>query len=496
MKPFKPMDNGSNMAIIDIGSNTVRLVVFHGPARVPLPLFNEKAQCRLGRGLDKTGCLNPDGVTFALETITRFMKLLEVMKVTQVSLLATAAVREAKDGPDFVATIKERFDVDVDVLSGEEEAKLAAYGLLSGLPHADGLLGDMGGSSFDLVGLDNGQFSTHETTPLGHLRLNDAHGDDVQGIRKTTRKILSAMPWLKDFEERPFYGVGGSIRSVARVILHMTDYPIHIIDNFTLERKEAVPLLERFCAMSPEDLQQVPDISKKRIDTLHSAFVLLIEIMSIVKPSHLVFSGYSMREGQFFQSLSPFYQAKDPLISSCIDLIEREGRFGLQGEEVFTWMNPLFEDEDPRYRTLRHAACLLHDISWAEHPDYRADHGFLRTLRLPVAGLSHHDRALMGACIYNRYKGNFDKRIARPLHYFLNEADTVWTKTVGCALRLAQTLADGAPHLLEETALEIRGDDLILRLPEQGDIFTGEALGKRLGGVAKQLELSCRLEYG
>ncbi|WP_135077272.1 Ppx/GppA family phosphatase [Terasakiella sp. SH-1] len=491
-----PDATGKLTAIVDIGSNTVRLVVFHGPARIPLPVFNEKVQCRLGKGIDETGLLNPEGVELAYETLNRFMKLLEVMHVDHVSLLATAAVREAKDGPAFVAEIKKRFDADIRVISGEEEAKLAAYGILSGLPQADGLLGDMGGASFDLVGLDHGTFAKHDTTPLGHLRISDNERNTIAAMRTFIHEKLSPLNWIKEMEARPFYAVGGSLRAVARLIMHQTDYPLHVIDNFTLEFEEASALLQKLAELSAEELHKVPDVSKKRLETLPAAIALLQEVLEIVQPSHLVFSGYSMREGQFFLSLDDAVKQQDPLISSCINLVKREGRFGQQGEEVYDWMSPLFPDESNKQKNLRHAACLLHDIAWAEHPDYRADHGFLRVLRLPVAGLSHHDRALMGACVYSRYKGDFKARIAKPLRTFLNDDDAIWTKTVGAALRLAHTLASGAPHLLEQTHLEVRGGELILSLAEGQDIFLGEAVAKRVQTVAKHMGLSGRLEHG
>ncbi|WP_417797602.1 hypothetical protein [Terasakiella pusilla] len=491
-----PERKGRLTAIVDIGSNTVRLVVFHGPARIPLPVFNEKVQCQLGLGIDDTGKLNPEGVALAFESLNRFMKLVEVMEVDTVSLLATAAVREATDGPDFVAEIKRRFGANVRVLSGEEEAKLAAYGVLSGLPHADGLLGDMGGASFDLVALDHGTFSRHDTTPLGHLRIKDGNRTTVAEMRSFIRNKLAPLDWTDQMKGRTFYAVGGSLRAVARLIMHYTDYPLHVIDNYTLQHDEAVALLEKIAVLDTDYLLSVPDISKKRFDTLPCAIALLQEVMDMIHPSQLVFSGYSMREGEFFQSLDESLKEQDPLISSCKALVEREGRFGQQGEEVYHWMEPIFRDETAEQMNLRHAACLLHDIAWAEHPDYRADHGFLRVLRLPAAGLSHHDRALMGACVYSRYKGDFNRRIAKPLQTFLNDEDAIWTKTVGAALRLAHTLASGAPHLLDQTQLEIRGGELILSLPEHEDVFTGEAVGKRLKTVAKCLGLSARIEHG
>lgn len=488
--------SGSLTAIVDIGSNTVRLVVFHGPARIPLPVFNEKVQCRLGEGLDETGCLNPKGVELAYETLNRFMKLIKVMEVDTVRLLATAAVREAKDGPDFVAHVKDQYNADIRVLSGEEEAKLAAYGVLSGLPAADGLLGDMGGSSFDLVALNRGTFAKHDTTPLGHLRIMDSERTSIEDMRTFTRKNLQPLDWLSDMKGRPFYVVGGSMRAIARLIMHRETYPLHVIDNFTLSCKEATALLSNYAALPLEEIIDVPDVSKKRAETIPAALALTLEVLEMIQPSELVFSGYSMREGEFFLSLDDTLRNQEPLVSACMDLVEREGRFGQQGEEVFDWMGPLFEGETERQATLRHAACLLHDIAWAEHPDYRADHAFLRVLRLPVAGLSHHDRALLSACVYMRYKGDLKADIARPLHTFLTEEDALWTKKVGAALRLAHTLASGAPHMLDLTELQIRGGELILSLPEDQDIFIGDAVTKRILSVAKHLDLSGRLERG
>lgn len=354
----------------------------------------------------------------------------------------------------------------------------------------------MGGSSFDLVALDHGRFSTHDTTPLGHLRIIDDERNSIKEMRNYIATKLAPLTWLSDMKGRPFYAVGGSLRAVARLIMHRIDYPLHIIDNFELPLDQANSLLEELANLSNDELLSIPDVSKRRLETLPAALALLQEVLEQVKPSHLVFSGYSMREGAFYLALDESLQQQDPLVSACMNLVEREGRFGQQGEEVFHWMDPIFPDESHKQKTLRHAACLLHDIAWAEHPDYRADHGFLRVLRLPVAGLTHHDRALMAACVYSRYKGDFSARIARPLTTLLAPEDEQWTQTVGAALRLAHTIASGAPHLLEETRLEVRGGELILCLPDDKDIFMGEAVSKRTKGLAKYLGLSGRMEIG
>lgn len=483
----------NRIAIVDIGSNSLRLVVYHSPARVPIPVFNEKVQCQLGKGLDTTHKLNPDGVIAAFEALARFMKLAEVMKVDKIELLATAAVRESEDGPWFVSEIRRRFGANVQVLSGEEEAKLAAYGVLSGLPEADGLLGDMGGSSLDMVNLDHGQFGDHQTTPLGHLRLLEHCAGERDQALSWANEELDKIKWLEACATgRPFYAVGGAMRAIAFVFLHLTDYPLHIVDNFEVSAEDAEKHLAKIRKMSFDELDKVQGLSKKRLQALPIFATVLEAILAKAKPSKIIFSGFSMREGQFFLSLPDELRKLDPLISACVELVVREGRFGPQGEETYAWMNPLFANEEPHHQALRHAACLLNDIAWCEHPDYRAEHALFRVLRMPVAGLTHHDRALLAACVFSRYKGNFSAPYAAVLRSLLVEQDEKWTKTVGAALRLAHTLASGTPHLLDETTLEpdFEKGELTLKLPYLREIFRGEAVEKRHGDLAKQLGLT------
>ncbi|MDB5366339.1 MAG: exopolyphosphatase, partial [Rhodospirillales bacterium] len=129
----------SRVAVIDIGSNSIRLVVFEGLTRAPIQLFNEKVYCALGKTVAQTGKLNPDGVAQALASLTRFSRLLRGMEVAEVHVVATAAVRDAQDGSDFLKLLKTRAGLDVVLIDGDEEGRLSAQGVLSGTPEADGL---------------------------------------------------------------------------------------------------------------------------------------------------------------------------------------------------------------------------------------------------------------------------------------------------------------------------------------------------------------------
>ncbi|MDX9859433.1 MAG: exopolyphosphatase [Rhodospirillales bacterium] len=483
------------IGVVDIGSNTVRLVVYEVPARLPFPLFNEKAQCELGRGLGDSGRLNPEGVEAAFRALGRFVPLAHVMGVDRLELVATAAVREASDGAAFAAEIERRFGHRVDVIDGAKEAQLTALGVLSGVPDADGILGDLGGGSLDLVALDGGSFGHTATLPLGHLRLARAPG----GRGKTVDLVeahLATAPWLTDGRGRDLYAGGGAWRSIAKVFLHQLDWPLRVIDNFAVDGAEAGRLLDVLARLGPSSIRRMPFVSRRRLEALPLAALVLEKLIAVVRPARLVFSGFGMREGRMLECLPEDMRLQDPLIAGCLGHAERNGRFSAHGEEILAWMAPLFDDDPPVHARLRLAACLVSDIAWSVHPDYRPENAFHRVLRLPFAGLTHRDRAWLALAIYSRYGGDVGDSLAAPVLPLVDEAARASAVKTGLALLLAHTLSGGAPGLLGATSLRRTPDDLVLDLPKDDAIFQSEAVERRLAQLAKTAGLKARVMTG
>lgn len=485
-----PASNGpGKVAIVDIGSNTVRLVVYDAPLRLPIPMFNEKAQCELGRGLAASGRLNPQGVENALASLSRFINLSTAMGADHLKLVATAAVRDATDGPDFVAEIKRRFDLDVQVLSGPEEARLAALGLLIGVPKADGLVGDLGGGSLDLVALNSGEFGEQGTLALGHLRLADAMDKGTAAARSLIEESLAELPWISNARSRTLYAIGGSWRSLARIFIEQIEHPLHVVDNFSLRKDDALRLSKVVAGLSKGSLQRISSIPSRRMDTLPAAAMVLETLIRVAEPKTLTFSGFGMREGQLLEILPDKLRQKDPLIDACKSFSDRIGRFSLRGNEILEWMTPLFPDENSAEKRLRYAACLLSDIGWDEHPDYRAEHAFHRVLRIPFAGLTHPNRVLLAEAIYVRYNGDPESILVSPVRSLLDPGQQAWVNVVGLALRLAHTLSGSAPGLLSRTALNVSNKKLILKVPEGRNLFISETVERRLKTLARSVGL-------
>ena len=487
---FRPYAGHGRVGVVDIGSNSVRLVVYDAPTRLPIPMYNEKAQCGLGRGMGATGKLHPQGYKCALSTVKRFAGLAEAMGVEDLELVATAAVRDATDGENFIQDIKDAIGRDIQVLSGEDEAKYAALGLLMGVPQADGVIGDMGGGSLDLVGLESGAFTRSATFALGHLRLAEASEGNPERARALVDEALEGVDWLKGVTGRTVYAAGGSWRALARILIDQTSHPLHVVDNFSIKAGAALDILHLISGAGRHSLDLIPGVPKKRIDTLPFAAAALEGMIRASGAARVQFSGFGMREGVLLDCLSDELRHQDPLLSACKTMKERTGRFSVKGREMLEWMAPLFPDETPAQHRLRYAACLMSDIGWNEHPDYRAEHSFIRVLRVPYAGLTHADRALLACTVYVRQNGDLGDPLIRPVLGLLDVAQLSWIKVTGLAMRLGHTISGSAPDILTKTSLEVSGEKLMLHIAKQDrEALISEAVRRRLKTLGKALGL-------
>lgn len=473
------------VAVIDIGSNSLRLVVFDKRSRCPVPVFNEKAQPGLGKGLERHGMLNPDGTQAAIVNIRRFVNMAEAMGVDSIVLLATAAVRDAKDGKSFAQQIEKETGRKVQIVTGEDEAKLSAMGVLAGIPDADGLMGDLGGGSLELVRLEQGKIREQVTLPLGPLRLVEATNGNIDEAQRLIDRQLEKLGWLSEVKGKTLYPVGGTWRSLARIHMEQTHYPLHVIHEYRMARRQSEELANVLAHLGKKSLANIVGMSRRRMETLPYGALVLERLIKAVKPECVLYSAYGLREGYLFSTLDPGSQQGDPLLVGCAEMGGADGRFGSVSDLLDDWLAPLFRSEGKARARLREAACLLSDIAWREHPDYRAEHAFLRVLRLPVAGITHPERIVLALVIAARYGGSQDASYTQQYTSLLEDGDKAFAGRVGAALRLAYALSAGTEHMLNLTSIEKRNDRLELHLPKDGGALFGEAIQRRLDAVGR-----------
>lgn len=485
----------SRRAVVDLGSNSVRLVIYEGQARNPVQIFNEKAVLRLAKGMTKTGRLDEAALEQTETVLRRYAAIARAMGASPFDVLATSAVRDAQNGGEFVRLMSERLpEMRINVLSGEQEAALSAEGVLCGIPAADGVLADLGGGSLEVVRLEAGRVGQAATIPVGVIRLADRSGGDLLKARAIMTAELERTAFISEAAGRDLYLSGGAFRALARIHIAQTGYPLNMVHHYTIGREEARDLAGVVSEAGRKLIERMPGVPRRRIEDLPYAAVILRRLLRASGVSRVVFSANGLREGWFARLMPPEIRDEDPLLAAGRDLTRGTMRDTSLPPELIAWTNPLFPGESGPQRRLREAACWLSDIGSHEHPEYRAEQAFLRVLRQAGIGLDHHARAFLALTMALRYEAPPDAVFLAPARSLLDMHATRRAETLGIALRLAYTLSAGTPQLLAGTSLTIAPERLILGLAEANGVFAGDAVLRRLDRLAQMLGLEAQTE--
>lgn len=481
------------IAIIDIGSNSVRLVVYRGAVRVPSTVFNEKVMCGLAKGLATSGAMEEATMEQAVDTLRRFAMLCADMQVDQLTVVATAAVRQASNGAEFVARVKRQTGLDISVISGEQEGYFAALGVLSAKPEADGIVGDLGGGSLELIRIANGKVGERVSLPMGVLTLRNGSpgAPPAEAVQAKVRRALEGVPWLKTVRGLPFYTVGGSWRALAHLDMHLTNHPLSIIHHYQMEPAALGRLAKALNSMERKELKRVKSLTERRLPNLPIAISVLETLVEHLDIPIIINSSYGLREGMLLDALPPAVQREDPLLAACRMEAVQEGRFPEHGEALMQWMNPLFEhDETAEDRRLRLAACLLADVAWRAHPDFRAERALEASFFGNWVGIDYRGRAMIGAALYACYGASINDRYGAMMQPLASSSDLSRAKAWGLALRLGQRLTGGTAKPLESCHLIRRSGQLVLALTEEYAGLYGEVVDRRLASLAKHLGMT------
>ncbi len=480
-------------AVVDLGSNSVRLVVFEGRGRNPIPIFNEKAVLRLGRGLQSTGRLNEAGVAQALKVMVRYHAVATAMRAHPFEVLATAAVRDASNGAEFVATLEAIMPgATIRILSGAEEARLSAAGVHCGIPGADGILADIGGGSLELVRLDATGVRDAATLRLGVIRLSERADGDLEQARAIAEADLLGLPWLAQGAERNLYLVGGAWRALARIAIQHSHYKLNIVHQYTIGQEAARDLAQLVVSSPKRALERLPGAPRRRVDDLPYAATVLRRLLRQSGVRRVVFSAYGIREGWFMQHVAENIRVQDPLMAAAREEAARLSRDPSLPPALIAWTAPLFPYEQPEAARLRQAACWMSDIGAHEHPEYRAAMTFERVLYSPAA-FDHPTRAFIALALALRYEAEVDAPFLATARALLDPAAIARAELLGVALRLAYTLSAGTHHLLAGATIKLHPGRIVLRLDGAG-VFAGEGVQRRLERVAASLGVAAEVQ--
>ena len=480
---------GGPIAIVDIGSNSVRLVVYEKLGRAATPLFNEKELCGLARGVATRGRLDPGAIASALLALRRFRALGDQMRVEAMHVLATAAPREALNGPEFITAVEQVMGVPVRLLSGTEEARLTALGVISGIHTPDGIAGDLGGGSLEVVDVRGATVGTGETFPLGGLRLEEASEKSMKKAEKLVADALAGSSVLTKGERRPFYAIGGTWRSLARLHMRQKGYPLHVMHQYAIPSGEAADFCRMVIRRDIASLDSIEVVSRNRWSLLPYGAAVLDQVIKVMRPSEIVMSALGVREGHLYDLLPPEEKARDPLIVACEELAFLRSRSPRHVAELSPWSERVFAalglEETPEEARLRHAACLLADIGWRAHPEYRGEQSLNLIAHAAFIGIDHPGRAYLALANFYRHEGLIDEALSPHIRELASTRLMERARALGATLRVAYLISGAMPDVVGRTRIEPRGRALTLVLPPDLAPLGGARVERRLGQLAR-----------
>ena len=474
------------VAIVDIGSNSVRLVVYSGATRAPSIIFNEKVSAGLGKGLIANGALTEDSMTKALQALRRFRLLTLQMGAIRTRAVATAAVREASNGTAFIEQVRD-IGFEPETISGEEEGRLAGLGVLSAIPDADGIAGDLGGGSLELVELSGGRAVRSVSLPLGVLRLDALLADGMAPFRRAIAKAVEEAGFASAAAGRPLYLVGGSWRNLAHFDMSLSGHPLPITHQHALLPARPKQLARALSTMRPDAVAALESISPSRRESLPRANALLDALVPALEPELLIVSAFGIREGLLYDDLDSDMRALDPLLEQAREAGAGLGRFEQHGTLLDRWISPVCNDP-PRAARLRHAACLLSDVAWSAHPDYRAERGVDLALHGNWVAIDAGERVMLALALFTRLAGKEPFPVPDVLSLCSDE-DVARARRWGLAMALGQRLSGGMAEGLEGSRLERSSERLELYLQRSLAPLAAKPIEGRMKALAADLKL-------
>ena len=462
--PPKPSPKHNRLGVLDIGSNSVRFVIYELFGAHFSPVYNEKVLAGLGRSLRDTGKLSETGKTLAFDSLRRFKAIADAQGLGKLLIGATAALRVAKDAPEFIARVKDEIGLDISPISGEEEARLTAMGMLAADKRAQGLAADLGGASLEFVHVQDTEVAKGVSLELGPFEiLNSPLSDPVNFSNpdiKAKIEVKLAKIEFGAFKGQALHLIGGAWRNLASIHQQRHDYPMRTLQAYRLKPKEAMALAVWAYRKGREDILGWSGISNRRLETLPYSGYLLEMIIERMQPSVVIISTTGLREGLIYDAMEPTLRERDSLMDGCRDLARGNLQAVHFAAPLYNFLKnaakhfPATFDIENENR-LRKAACHLAGIGKGLHPDYRADLVFDDVLYAPLANLTHQERAYLALILFSSYTGRSLPINGAAVETLLSEQARLAARTYGAAMRLAIVATGRSADLLDSFTLDV-----------------------------------------
>ena len=410
------------------------------------------------------------------------------MDVSDIQVIATAAARDASNGAEFLAAAETVIGRPVTLLSGPREAELSALGVMSAVHAPDGVVGDLGGGSLELIEIGAGRVGAGTSLPLGGLALTDASGRSPRAAGRIVREALSRAKVLDKLRGRSFYAVGGTWRALAKLHMSQRNYPIPVMHGYVMSTREAADFAGLIERVETDTLVAIEAISASRRPLLPYGAAVLDELIRVAQPKEIVISTAGVREGLLYEALDAEARRQDPLLAGADVLNQLMSRAPGHARDLCQWTDAFMRsthlEETAEERRLRHAACLLSDVSWRAQPDYRSEQSTNLVANGNFYGIDHSGRAFLALVMSYRHAGP-DERGAAPIRTLASSRLLDRARISGALMRVAFLLSAAMPGVLPRAELLCAKSRVSLRLPRDLASLEHDRLANRVKQLAR-----------
>ncbi len=483
-------------AIIDLGSNSIRMLIYDNLLNSQIPVFNEKAICELGKNLDKTGKLDPKGSDFALSVLQRFKRILSNLKVKKFKIIGTAAIREATDSKLFVAKVQKILKKKVEVLTGIQEAENSALGVIIGFQRVNGVVVDLGGGSLELARVEKNIIYEKVSLPLGVLRLFNQPKRNKDKINSIISFYLNKIEWLRKGKTKNLYLCGGTWRTLLNAHIFKTNYPLSILHQYKLPAIEALKFSNRLSSVKLIKLEKLVGVTKSRTNYIPIGSYILSSLIKICDPSNILCSVSGVREGSLINKAYLNILKKDSLNRSVHFIALKKGDFGENYIKLYNFLKKIFPNKDENFPIrLLLPACSLSNFDWGLGTYQRAELVFHEVINSPILKLSHNDRIKLGLVSFWRHCST---KYYPDLEFLklLSNSEITACRRIGAALRFASSISVISSIFYEKIKIYVANEKtLILKVPKKYSQVISYQVQKRLKSLAEEMNLKQEIVY-
>ena len=456
-----PAHGPAPLGIIDVGSNTARLVVFDtSPSFVVRPIFEFKEVPRLGSHTREDGSLDDEAIERGVQTLTRFARTLKGLGVSRTLAVTTSAVRDAPNGSDFLRRVEKGWGILLRVLSGAEEARYGYLGVASAWELHNDLVVDLGGGSLQVVETRQGQFANSVSLPLGVLRLTQRHVEhdpprerELEAMREEARASLRSAVEAFGGSGYRLFAMGGTVRAIARAAIELRDYPVPRVHGYSIRGRDLEGLWDLVADLPAVKRRAVPGIGSERADVIDAGLVVVSELLKSAKANEVVVSGTGIREGIALEAIgAPLPVGTMELVNRSIAAASERFTFSFaRGEEVAGICQALFDLLADRFkwgeseRLALLVAARMHDAGISIDLWRHAHHSAYLIRNYPLWGLGHRETLLAASTVAVHAGDDLPSGMRKSLAPVLNVNDPETARRLGALLQAGGLMAPAGP---------------------------------------------------